>query len=75
MKGLITHAVIKGNGFIYGISNPANRSVISQNIPSVPRCPTVPRPMSRDSGTGRGSAIINDKRKEADYEQLFVTEI
>ena len=72
MKGLITHAVIKGNGFIYGISNPANRSVISQNIP---KCPIVPRPMSRDSGTGRDSAIINDKRKEADYEQLFVTEI
>lgn len=75
MKEPIVQTVIKGNGFIYGISNPANRSVISQNIPSVPRCPTVPRPMSRDSGTGRDSAIINGKRKEADNEQLFVTEI
>lgn len=75
MKGLITHTVIKGNDFIYGISNPANRNVISQNIPSVPRCPTVPRPMSRDNGTGRDSAIINGKRKETSYEQLFVTEI
>ena len=72
MKGLITHAVIKGNGFIYGISNPANRSVISQNIP---KCPIVPRPMSRDSGTGRDSTITNEKTKEADNEQLFVTEI
>ena len=72
MKGLITHTVIKGNSFIYGISN---RSVISQNIPSVPRCPTVPRPVSRDSGTGRDSTITNGKRKEADNEQLFVTEI
>jgi len=72
MKGLITHTVIKGNSFIYGISNPANRSVISQNIP---RCPTVPRPVSRDSGTGRDSTITNGKRKEADNEQLFVTEI
>ena len=69
MKGLITHTIIKGNGFIYGISNLANRSVISQNIPSVPRCPIVPRPMSRDS------AITNGKTKEADNEQLFVTEI
>lgn len=75
MKGLITHAVIKGNGFIYGISNPANRSVISQNIPSVPRCPTVPRPMSRDSGTGRDRGTINGKRKEESNERLFVTEI
>ena len=75
MKGLITHTVLKGNSFIYGISNPANRSVISQNIPSVPRCPTVPRPVSRDSGTGRDSTITNGKRKEADNEQLFVTEI
>lgn len=43
MKGLITHIVIKWNGFIYGISNPADRSVISQNIqkcPSVSHCPT-----------------------------------
>lgn len=72
MKGLITHTVIKGNSFIYGISNPANRSVISQNIP---KCPIVPRPMSRDSGTGRDSTITNGKRKEADNEQLFVTEI
>lgn len=75
MKEPIVQTVIKGNGFIYGISNPANRSVISQNIPSVPRCPTVPRPMSRDSGTGRDSTITNGKRKEADNEQLFVTEI
>lgn len=75
MKGLITYTVIKGNGFIYGISNPANKRVICQNIPSVPRCPTVPRPMSWDNGTGRDSAIINGKRKEADNEQLFVTEI
>ena len=53
MKGLITHTVIKGNSFIYGISNPANRSVISQNIPSVPRCPTVPTHRTWDNGTGR----------------------
>lgn len=75
MKEPIVQTVIKGNGFIYGISNPANRSIISQNIPSVPRCPTVPRPMSRDSGTGWDSTITNGKRKEADNEQLFVTEI
>jgi len=75
MKEPMVQTVIKRNGFIYEISNPTNRSVISQNIPSVPRCPTVPRPMSRDSGTGRDSTIINGKTKEADNEQLFVTEI
>ena len=75
MKEPIIHTVIKDNGFIPMVSNPANRSVISQNIPSVPRCPTVPRPVSRDSGTGRDSTITNGKRKEADNEQLFVTEI
>ena len=75
MKGLITHTVIKGNSFIYGISNPANRQVTFLNSKGVPRCPTVPRPVSRDSGTGRDSTITNGKRKEADNEQLFVTEI
>lgn len=75
MKEPIIHTVIKDNGFILMVSNPANRNVISQNIPSVPRCPTVPRPVSRDSGTGRDSTITNGKRKEADNEQLFVTEI
>ena len=75
MKDPIIHTVNKDNGFIPMVSNPANRGVISQNIPSVPRCPTVPHPMSRDSGTGRDSTITNVKTKEADNEQLFVTEI
>ena len=75
MKEPIVQTVIKGNGFIYEISNPQTEALFLKTFRSVPRCPTVPRPMSRDSGTGRDSAIINDKRKEADYEQLFVTEI
>lgn len=37
MKEPIVQTVIKGNGFIYEISNPANRSVISQNIPKCPK--------------------------------------
>ena len=72
MKEPIIHTVIKDNGFIPMVSNPANRSVISQNIP---KCPIVPRPMSRDSGTGRDSGTISGKRKEESNEQLFVTEI
>lgn len=43
MKEPIVHTVIWGNGFIYSISNPINRSVISQNIskcPKVSHCPT-----------------------------------
>ena len=72
MKEPIIHTVIKDNGFIPMVSNPANRSVISQNIP---KCPIVPRPMSRDSGTGRDSGTSNGKRKEESNEQLFVTEI
>ena len=71
MKEPIIHTVIKDNGFIPMVSNPANRSVISQNIP---KCPIVPRPMSRDSGTGRDSTITNEKTKEEDNAQLFVTE-
>ena len=62
MKGLITHTVIKGNSFIYGISNPANRSVISQNIPKCPKvshCPTPCEPGQWDR-TGQH----NNQRKK-----------
>lgn len=75
MKKTIGQTVIKGNGFIYGIATLQTEALFFKTFRSVPRCPTVPCPMSRDSGTGRDSAIINGKRKEADYEQLFVTEI
>ena len=61
MKGLITHTVIKGNGFIYWISNPANRSVISQNpkCPKVSHCPTHYEPGQWDR-TGQ----CNNQRKK-----------
>lgn len=59
MKNPIIHTVIKDNGFIPMVSDPANKRVICQNVPSVPRYPTVPRPMSRDNGTGQH----NNQRK------------
>lgn len=68
MKNPIIHTVIKDNGFIPMVSDPANKRVICQNIPSVPRCPTVPCPMNRDNGTGRDGTITNGKTKEADNE-------
>lgn len=75
MKEPIVQTVIKGNGLIYGIATLQTEALFFKTHRSVPRCPTVPHPMSRDNGTGRDSAIINGKRKEADNEQLFVTEI
>ena len=62
MKNPIIHTVIKDNGFIPMVSDPANKRVICQNIPSVPS------PMNRDNGTGRDSTITNGKTKEADNE-------
>ena len=62
MKGLITHTVIKENDFIYGISNPANKRVICQNIPKCPKvsyCPTPYEPGQWDR-TGQ----CNNQRKK-----------
>ena len=60
MKERIVQTVIKGNGFIYEISNPQTEALFLKTFRSVPRCPTVPRPMSRDSGTGQ----CNNQRKK-----------
>lgn len=62
MKELIVHTVINDNGTIYGKDNPANRSVISQNIPKCPKvshCPTPYEPGQWDR-TGQH----NNQRKK-----------
>lgn len=63
MKKTIVQTVTKVNGFIYGISNPINRSVIAQNIPKCPkvsRCPTPHEPGQWDR-TGQRN---NQRKKE-----------
>ena len=41
MKEPIVQTVIKGNGFIYEISNPQTEALFLKTFRSVPRCPTV----------------------------------
>lgn len=62
MKEPIIHTVIKDNGFIPMVSNPANKRVICQNIPKCPKvfhCPTPYEPGQWDR-TGQ----CNNQRKK-----------
>lgn len=62
MKEPIVQTVIKGNGFIYEISNPANKRVIYQNIP---KCPKVSHcPMPYEPGQWDRTGQCNNQRKK-----------
>lgn len=62
MKKTIVQTVTKVNGFIYGISNLINRSVIAQNIP---KCPTASHcPTPHETGQWDRTGQRNNQRKK-----------